>query len=307
MFALSDQNRLVRVNALPLDDERDVAEIRVIQKSAHVFDKSVHGHVIQRTFLQPAHVQYVEVVEPLIAVETTKYVNTFRTDQRSTVSLAPRRRLRGFCRPRRPHPFALLGVEDVQLVCAAFSIVATEEEHLVPDKVCCVPSQARRWCAKDFRLRPLQALRVEDVEVREVLVAAVPAEQVKLCADHGHCVSVAGLGQSTRQCRLHPSHGLEVDNVHVVETFRTIVTTEHVKLVGEPRERVAGAGRRRSPGGLHLMPTDVLERARRRGGCVEDVHVRHPFAAVVATVDNEALLHNGGGVVIARCGGASVR
>mmetsp|Transcript_6100 Transcript_6100/g.18084 ORF Transcript_6100/g.18084 Transcript_6100/m.18084 type:complete len:233 (+) Transcript_6100:772-1470(+) len=230
----------------------------------------------------------MEVIEPLVPIEATEDVDSFRANQRCAVPLTPGWRVGGLCGPRRPDPLALSRVKDVQLVGSSLPIVPTEEENLVANEVCCVAPEPRGWCAEDLGLRPLQLLCVENVQVGEVLVAAMPTEKVELCADDGHRVRVTRLRQCPRERWLHPRHGLQVDDVHVVEALGAIVAAEHVELVGKPCEGVAGAGRRWCAGGRRLVPGEPLcmpcSTASRWGSCVKNVHVRHPLVAVVTSM-----------------------
>mmetsp|Transcript_72327 Transcript_72327/g.207510 ORF Transcript_72327/g.207510 Transcript_72327/m.207510 type:complete len:291 (+) Transcript_72327:410-1282(+) len=241
VLALGYENGLVRVDLLALHHECDIAEIRAVQQLAHVLDERVHRDVVQGALLQPAHVEYVQIVQPLVSVEATEDVDPLRADQRSTVPLAARRRVRGLRRPRRTHPLAFSSVQDVQLVGAPLAVVAAEEKYLVTDQVRGVAPKTRRRRAEDLRLQPLQLLRVKDVQICQVLVATVATEQVKLRPDQGHGVSISRLRQGAAQRRLHPRHGLQINDVHIVEALCTVVATEHVELMRQPRQRVAGA------------------------------------------------------------------
>mmetsp|Transcript_63681 Transcript_63681/g.186300 ORF Transcript_63681/g.186300 Transcript_63681/m.186300 type:complete len:325 (+) Transcript_63681:398-1372(+) len=257
VLALRYEDGLVRIDLLVLHHKGDVTEIRAVEHAAHVLNQRVHCHVVQRALLQPPHVQYMEIVEPLVTIKATKDVDPLRADQRGAVPLAAWRRVRGLRRPRRADPSALSRVQDVKLVGAPLSIVAPEEKDLVPDEVRRVAPEAGRRRAKDLGLRPLELLRVEDMEVCQVLVPAVAAEEVEPAADDGHGVGVPRLRQGARQRRLHPGHGLQVNDVHIIEALGPVVAAKHVELACQPRKGVARPGRGRVPGSLRLDPGEA--------------------------------------------------
>mmetsp|Transcript_38587 Transcript_38587/g.102037 ORF Transcript_38587/g.102037 Transcript_38587/m.102037 type:complete len:264 (+) Transcript_38587:382-1173(+) len=195
VLALRHKDGLVRVHVLALDDEGDVAEVRAVQEPTHVLDQPVHRDVVQRALLEAAHVEHVEVVEPLVPVEAAEDVDPLGADQGGAVPLPAGGRVGRLRGPGRADPLAFRDVQDVELVRPPLPVVAAEEEDLVADEVRRVAAEARGGRAHDLRLGPLQLLRVQDVQVREVLVPAVAAKQVEPRADHGHRVRVPRLRQ----------------------------------------------------------------------------------------------------------------
>mmetsp|Transcript_16877 Transcript_16877/g.38120 ORF Transcript_16877/g.38120 Transcript_16877/m.38120 type:complete len:202 (-) Transcript_16877:427-1032(-) len=200
----------------------------------------------------------MQIVEPLVPIEAAEDIDPLGADERGTMPLAPRWRVRGLCGPCRSDPLALRCIQDVELVSPTFPIVATEQKDLVTDEVGSVTSEPRRWCPQDLGLRPLELLRVKDMQVGEVLVATVATKQVELCADHCHGVRVPRLWQRPGEGWLHPGHGLQVNDVHVIETLRTIVAAKHVELVRQPGEGMTSSGRRRRARGQRLVPVEAF-------------------------------------------------